>query len=146
MDTILLIEQLKDQVNKLQNELNELKGKGTEEPKVNDKEINEIMKENIDEVIENTNEKPAKAGIKLVETSEPKKKRGRKPKEDEVKPKHINKTYSYYKNSYTDEQREKCKERSRQRYYRIKALKGEGLKKDNKEPIKKRGRPPKSNK
>ena len=34
MGTILLIEQLKDQVNKLQNELNELKGKGTEEPKI----------------------------------------------------------------------------------------------------------------
>ena len=131
MDTILLIEQLKEQVNKLQNELNELKGKGTEEPKINDKEINEIMKENIDEVIENTNE--------------PKKKRGRKPKEDEVKPKHINKTYSYYKNSYTDEQREKCKQRSRERYYKLKALKGEGLKKDNKEPIKKRGRPKKTN-
>jgi len=125
MDTILLIEQLKDQVNKLQNELNELKGKGTEEPKINDKEITEIMKENIEEVIENTNE--------------PKKKRGRKPKEDEVKPKHINKTYSYYKNSYTDEQREKCKERSRQRYYRIKALKGKG----KEEPKRKPGRPPK---
>ena len=108
----------------------------------NNEELKEVMKENIDEVKNNTNEK---------------KKRGRKPKKqqeggnewaaelnkaepDKKKPKHINKTYSYYKNSYTDEQREKCKERSRERYYRIKALNGEGLKK-NKEVKRKPGRP-----
>ena len=107
-----------------------------EQIKINDKidnneELKEVMKENIDEVKNNTNEP---------------KKRGRKPKkiEDKVEKvkanRHINKTYSYYKNSYTDEQREKCKERSRERYYRLKALKGEGLKKD-KEEKKKRGRP-----
>ena len=111
--------------------------------KINDNnEVNEIMKENINEVKNNTNEQP--------------KKRGRKPKiegqgwaaelnkaepdvkKEEVK-KHINKTYSYYKNSYTPEQREKCKERSRARYYKLKELKGKG-----KEEPKRRGRPPKN--
>lgn len=107
-----------------------------------DKEIKEIMKEDIKEVINNTNEK---------------KKRGRKPKiegqgwaaelnkaEPDKKPeikkqrnkKHDNINFSYYLNTYTDEQREKCKERSRQRYYNVvKPLKKGGNKK--------RGRPKK---
>ena len=116
----------------------------------NNEELKEVMKEfsqsenvgpcprNIDEVKNNTNEK---------------KKRGRKPKKqqeggnewaaelnkaepDKKKPKHINKTYSYYKNAYTNEQREKVKERSRQRYYKLKALK-----EDKKEVKRGRGRP-----
>lgn len=160
MDVILMMDNQRDILNKNINSLKEtmdliskriqiLEDQIKINDKINkdndDKEIKEIMKEDIKEVITNTNEK---------------KKRGRKPKNEggnewaaelnkaepdikKKKPKHENKNFSYYKYSYTPEQREKCKERSRQRYYRLKALKGEGIKKRNEEPIKKRGRPKK---
>ena len=155
MDPILMMDNQREILNKNINSLKETLDLITERIKIieeqikindkinkdnDDKEIKEIMKEDIKEVINNTNEK---------------KKRGRKPKiegqgwaaelnkaEPDKKPevkKHINKTYSYYKNSYTPEQRELCKERSRQRYYKLKALKGGNKEKE----MKKRGRPPK---
>ena len=104
----------------------------------NNEELKEVMKEDIKEVINNTNEQPKKRGRK------PKKQEGgnewaaelNKAEPDKKKPKHINKTYSYYKNAYTNEQREKVKERSRQRYYKLKELK-----ENNKEVKRGRGRP-----
>jgi len=109
--------------------------------KDNNEELKEVMKEDIKEVMNNTNEEPKKRGRK------PKKLQGKgnewaaelnkaePDKKPEIK-RHINKNYSYYKNSYTPEQRELCKERSRERYYKLKALK-EG----NNEVKRGRGRP-----
>jgi len=116
--------------------------------KIDDNLIKEVMKEDIDEVKKNTNE-PKKRGRKPKTIQEGGNEwaaelKSAEPDKKKEKPKHENKNYSYYKNSYTDEQRELCKERSRERYYKLKALKGEGvkkrIKKDKVEAVIKRGR------
>lgn len=114
-----------------------------EQIKLNEKaennEVNEIMKENIDEVKNNTNEKKKRGRPKKYQggnewAAELNKAEPDKKKE---KPKHENKYFSNYKNTFTEEQRTKYKQDNLDRYYKNKEAKI----KAGEIEIKKRGRP-----
>lgn len=162
MDTLLMMDKQREILTNNINSLKETMDLITQriqiiedQLKIDDRIIKEVMKEDIDEVKKNTNEQPKKRGRKPKTIQEGGNEwaaelKSAEPDKKKEKPKHENKNYSYYKNSYTDEQRELCKERSRERYYKLKALKGEGVKKRvnnvKTEEVKRgRGRPRKNN-